>query len=181
MSDAPIKKRLSVLHAHSVYSLLDGASDIAAYLKWCKETGAPALALTDHGWQIGNLELYEKARKAGVTPIPGCEFYIAYDKTHQFVKRPRDYAHVTAWAINEQGYRNLMKLGSISWNKDTIPGFAKNKGDTNYRAVEKDRVVVKWGTQQKPRITLDELLTYNEGLVLGSGCLIGLLSSVFLN
>jgi DNA polymerase-3 subunit alpha len=182
MSESPVKTRLSPLHCHSVYSTLDGASSVDDYIAWCKKHGAPGLALTDHGLQIGLLELYVKAKKAGVSPIPGCEFYVAFDKGHEFVSKRKDYAHITVWAVSEAGYRNLIKLGSMSWQDDTLPGWIKEKGKTVYKSVDKPRVLRMWGgKQQKPRITLDELFAHNEGLVIGSGCLIGLLSNSVLD
>jgi DNA polymerase-3 subunit alpha len=181
MSDSPTKLQLCPLHTHSTYSVLDGVSTIDEYLKWCVQNGAPALSLTDHGYQIGNLELYHKARKAGITPIPGCEFYVAPDSDYKFNSKPYDYYHVTAWAINETGYRNLMHLGSLSWKADEIQGwsYSKKSGKTDFQP--KSRVVKKWGTQLKPRITIDELLEHNEGIVLGSGCLIGMLGKALIS
>lgn len=181
MSKAPTKSRLSPLHTHTVYSVLDGASSIDQYIKWCQDNGAPGLGVTDHGWVIGAKELYEKAKKAGIVPLPGCEFYVAPDSDYQFAKRAYDYYHVTVFAVNEQGYRNLLKLASKSWDQDEIPGFEKDKKTGLYKSTMKSRVATKWGTQQKPRITFDELLTHHEGLVLGSGCLIGALNKAFLN
>jgi len=181
MSKAPTKARLSPLHTHTVYSVLDGASNIDQYLQWCKQNGATGLGVTDHGWVIGNKELIEKSNKAGITPLPGCEFYVAPDANYEFNGRPYDYYHVTVWAVNEKGYRNLLKLASLAWEKDQLTGWQKDKNSGSYNQVEKSRVVTKWGTQQKPRITFDELLTYHEGLVLGSGCLIGALSKALLN
>ena len=181
MSDCPTKLQLAPLHTHSIYSVLDGCSTIDEYLKWCVENGAPALSLTDHGYQIGNLELYHKAKKAGIIPIPGCEFYVAPDSDYKFNGKPYDYYHITAFAINETGYRNLMHLGSLSWKPDQIAGwsFEKKTGKTEF--TPRKRVVKKWGTQLKPRITIDELLEHNEGIVLGSGCLIGMIGKALLN
>lgn len=190
MSQSPTKAKLSPLHCHSVFSVLDGASNIDDYLKWCKDNGAPGLALTDHGLVIGAKELVEKANKAGITPLPGCEFYLAPDKDYEFKGKAYDYYHVTVWSINEKGYRNLLKLASLAWGQDSLqvqhsvmeknPETKKMKWSGVNEIREKPRVATKWGTQQKPRITFDELLTYNEGLVLGSGCLIGSLSKALI-
>lgn len=188
MSKSPTNKKLSPLHTHTVYSVLDGAATIDQYLKHCQKSGASAIGVTDHGWQIGNLELYHKTKEfnkkngTSIVPLPGCEFYVAPDSDYVFNRKPYDYYHVTAWAINETGYRNLCRLGSLSWNKDKLPGWAKDKASSLYKPSPKDRVVSYYGgQQQKPRITFEELLTYNEGLVLGSGCLIGALNKAFLN
>ena len=184
MSDCPSKTRISPLHTHTVYSVLDGASGIDGtngYIEWCKQTGAKGLGVTDHGWVIGALELYSKCKKAGITPLPGCEFYLAPAADHKFNGKAYDYYHVTVWATSEKGYRNLIKLASIAWNQDTIPGWKKNKETLLFDAVDTKRVASKFGgLQLKPRITFDELLTHHEGLVLGTGCLIGSLSKCFL-
>lgn len=173
MGKSPTNKQLLPLHTHTVHSVLDGASDIDEYLKWCKDNGASALGVTDHGWTIGALDLVRKANKVGITPLPGCEFYLAPEQNYVFERKPYDYYHVTAWAVNEVGYRNLLKLGSLSFE----PGDIYNDGRK-----KSERVVQYFGgRQRKPRLTFDELLTYNKGLVLGSGCLIGSLNKAFLN
>jgi DNA polymerase-3 subunit alpha len=127
--------------------------------------GATALGVTDHGWLIGALELHQKCKKAGLTSLPGCEFYVRPDLGYEFNKKPYDYYHVTVWAVSEVGYRNLIKLGSISFSETFKDGTK--------------RVIKKVGVD-KPRITFDELLEYNEGLVLGSGCLIGAINKALL-
>ena len=65
------------LHNHSEYSMLDGACRIKDMVDWAIENSAPAVALTDHGNMFGAWELYDKATKAGVNPIVGCEVYVA--------------------------------------------------------------------------------------------------------
>jgi DNA polymerase III subunit alpha len=182
MSKAPSKTPLSPLHTHTNYSVLDGASSIDDYIKWCKDNGATGLGVTDHGWVIGALELYNKCKKAGVTPLPGCEFYLSPASDHKFEKKKYDYYHVTVWATSQVGYRNLIKLASIAWNQDQIPGWYKDKKKDEWAFGEVKRVTSKFGGMQlKPRITFDELLNNNEGLVIGTGCLIGSLSKCFLN
>ncbi len=65
------------LHLHTQYSLLDGANKISDLVKQAKEFGMPALAITDHGNMFGAIEFYQKAEKAGIKPIIGCEMYVA--------------------------------------------------------------------------------------------------------
>ena len=182
MSKSPTNSRLSPLHSHTEMSILDGASNVDDYVKWCVENGASGLGITDHGMVIAAKELIEKATKAGITPLPGCEFYIAPDKGYQFAKKAYDYYHLTVFAVNEKGYRNLLKLASKAWDQDKLSGFEKDKKTGIYKPAEKNRVISYYGGKQiKPRITFDELLENNEGLVLGSGCLIGALNKAFLN
>lgn len=181
MSKLPTDKQLCPLHSHTVYSVLDGASDIDEYIQWCKNRGAPGLAVTDHGWMIGALEVHQKAQKAGLVGIPGVEFYVAPDVNYKFKGKAYDYYHVTAWAVSEVGYRNLMKLGSISFDKGEIQTVKAVKKDNQWLNVDGfHKRVVKKFAQSKPRITFDELLENHEGLVIGSGCLIGAINKALL-
>ena len=177
--DSPTKIQLSPLHTHTVYSVLDGASTIDEYVDWCVKNGAAAIGTTDHGWAIGALETYIKAKKAGLAALPGCEFYVVPDASYKFNGKPYDYYHVTAWAVGpgDRGYRNLIKLASLAWGEDLVRG-GKQKKDGS----PSSRVVSMWGGRQlKPRITFDELLQYNDGLVLGTGFLIGAVNKALLN
>lgn len=163
---APTQLPLISLHSHTVYSLLDAASNIDDYIKWAIDHGAPAVGVTDHGYMIGLLELVTKCKKSGLTPLPGCELYVAPDAGYEFAGRKYQYYHITAWAVNEVGYRNLLKLGSLSFTESFSNG---------------EKRVVSRFYQNKPRITFDELLHYNEGIVLASGCLIGALNKAWLS
>ena len=177
--------KLSPLHTHTTLSIMDGVSSIDDYIQWCLQTGAPGLGVTDHGWAIGGLELYKKCKKAGLTALPGVEFYIIPDaKYHEKYGngKPASYYHVTAWAVTEEGYRNLIKLASMSWNDSRHLDWEYDRKTQKYAQKELPRVKSMWGgSQLKPRITFDELLTHNQGLVLGSGCLVGALSRAMLN
>ena len=179
------KAKISPLHTHTTLSIMDGVSTIEDYIQWCLQTGAPGLGVTDHGWAIGGLELYKKCKKAGITPLPGVEFYVMPDAGYHAKYgqgKPSAYMHCTAWATTEAGYRNLLKLASISWNESRHLDWEYDRSSKTYVQREANRVKSMWGgTQLKPRITIDELLTYNAGIVLGSGCLIGMLSKGILN
>jgi len=103
------------LHVHTDYSPLDGACKVKEILKKAAEFRMPALAITDHGNLFGVIKFYKEAHKIGIKPIIGMEAYITKQDLH---KKPRgnksDYNHLTLLASNEEGYRNLMKLSSIS-------------------------------------------------------------------
>jgi len=102
------------LHNHSDYSLLDGASQLPAMVDRAVELGMPALALTDHGVMYGAIELLKLCGKAGIKPIIGNEMYVingSIDDPQQ--KKERRY-HLVVLAKNAVGYRNLVKLTSIS-------------------------------------------------------------------
>lgn len=102
------------LHNHSDYSLLDGASQLPAMVERAVELGMPALALTDHGVMYGAIELLKLCTKAGIKPIIGNEMYVINGSIEQpWVKGERRY-HLVVLAKNATGYRNLVKLTSLS-------------------------------------------------------------------
>ena len=103
------------LHNHSDYSLLDGASQLPAMVERAVALGMPALALTDHGVMYGAIELLKLCAKAGIKPIIGNEMYVingSLDDPNP-PKKERRY-HLVVLAKNVVGYRNLVKLTSIS-------------------------------------------------------------------
>jgi DNA polymerase III alpha subunit len=91
------------------------------------------MAITDHGYCIGALEVYDKAKKAGLVGIPGCEFYLIPDADYKFSGKAYDYYHVTVWAVTEKGYRNLLKLGSIAFGEDLVVSTKSVKEDGVFR------------------------------------------------
>src|SRR3989338_2875180 len=130
------------LHVHSHYSLLDGLPKIKDLVKAAKARGFSALALTDHGNMYGAIEFYQECEKQGIKPIIGVETYLALNG--RFEKDPNNrYRHLILLALNETGYRNLMKLVSL--------------GNTE-------------GFYYKPRIDKELLRQYHEGLVGSSAC-----------
>ncbi|MGN1065061.1 MAG: DNA polymerase III subunit alpha, partial [Thermoguttaceae bacterium] len=140
------------LHTHSHYSLLDGIGKLDALIERAKELEMPAMALTDHGNMYGALEFYQKARDAGIKPILGYEAYMAPNKIFDHSeKRP---FHLTLLAMNNQGYKNLLKLSSIAF----LDGF-----------------------YYKPRIDHDILTKHSEGLICLSGCLSGEVARTLVN
>lgn len=139
------------LHVHSEYSLLDGACRIEHLCRRAAENGSPAIALTDHGVMYGAMEFYYAAREHGLTPILGCEAYIA--PRGRLDRTAREEAHVTLLAADFIGYRNLSALVS--------KGFLE-------------------GYYYKPRIDLDLLAKHNEGLIVLSGCLSGMVAAPLL-
>ena len=103
------------LHAHSEYSLLDGACRIKHMVKKAAELEMPALALTDHGVMYGAIQFYEAAKDVGVKPIIGCEVYVARgSRTQKENRGGGKYYHLLLLAKNETGYKNLLKLVTIS-------------------------------------------------------------------
>jgi DNA polymerase III subunit alpha len=146
------------LHVHSEYSLLDGACRIdrtgesrAGLCRRAAEIGATAVALTDHGVMYGAMEFYYAARALHLTPILGCEAYVA--PRGRLDRTAREEAHVTLLAADLVGYRNLMALVS--------KGFLE-------------------GYYYKPRIDLDLLAKHHDGLIVLSGCMSGLVAAPLL-
>ena len=139
------------LHVHSEYSLLDGACRVEHLCKKTADEGAPGIALTDHGVMFGAVEFYDAAKEVGLTPIIGCEAYIA--PRGRFDRTVRDEAHVTLLAASDVGYKNLTNLIS--------KGFLE-------------------GYYYKPRIDMDLLAQYNEGLIVLSGCMSSMVSAPLL-
>ncbi len=102
------------LHNHSDYSLLDGASQLPAMVERAVELGMPALALTDHGVMYGAIELLKLCGKAGIKPIIGNEMYVINGSIEDPQPKKERRYHLVVLAKNAVGYRNLVKLTSIS-------------------------------------------------------------------
>ncbi len=112
-----IKGAFSHLHVHSQYSVLQATPNIAALIKKTKESGMPAIALTDLGNMFGAFQFVRDAHRAGIKPIVGCEFYLSNDrKTSRFTKDNPDRRFTQSLlAKNKEGYHNLSKLSSLGF------------------------------------------------------------------
>ena len=143
------------LHTHSHYSLLDGLSKLEDLVDLAKKDGMPALAITDHGNMYGAIEFYKLAKAAGIKPIIGVEAYIS--NRGRLDKDPgvdNKRFHLTLLAKNLEGYKNLMRLVTISH----VEGF-----------------------YYKPRMDKEVLRQYSQGLIALSGCLGGELGRALAN
>ena len=136
------------LHVHTEYSLLDGSNKIKEYVKRIKELGMTAGAITDHGVMFGVIDFYKEAKAAGINPVLGCEVYVAPNsRFDREMSHGEDrYYHLVLLAENNQGYQNLMKIVS--------KGFVE-------------------GYYYKPRVDMELLEQYHEGLIALSACLAG--------
>ncbi len=136
------------LHVHTEYSLLDGSNKIKEYVARVKELGMDSAAITDHGVMYGVIDFYRAAREAGINPILGCEVYVAPGSRFEREVGSGDdrYYHLVLLAENNQGYSNLMKIVS----KAFVEGF-----------------------YYKPRVDLELLEKYHEGIIALSACLAG--------
>ena len=135
------------LHVHSEYSLLDGACRIRDLVARVKELGQTSVAVTDHGVMYGAVAFYKEAVKAGIKPIIGCEVYVAartrFDKDFE---HDANRAHLVLLCKDETGYKNLCNIVSISFTE---------------------------GFYIKPRVDIDLLKEYSEGLIALSACMSG--------
>ncbi len=135
------------LHAHTEYSMLDGAAKIVDYLKKVKELNQPAAAITDHGNLYGAMEFVQKANDLGIKPIIGYEAYITPGSRFDRPDRENNKRyHLTLLAENNIGYQNLVELASKSYTE---------------------------GYYYKPRIDYELLDQHHNGLIALSGCLGG--------
>ncbi|WP_054957046.1 DNA polymerase III subunit alpha [Paenibacillus dakarensis] len=135
------------LHVHSEYSLLDGAARIEDLVREAAALGMKSLALTDHGVMYGAVPFYKSCLSYGIKPIIGCEAYItAGSRKERGSRKDQPIYHLILLAKNEAGYRNLMKLCSIGHLE---------------------------GYHYKPRIDMEVLAKYHEGIICLSACLGG--------
>jgi DNA polymerase-3 subunit alpha len=128
MIGAPMSKPVAAhLHAHSEYSLLDGACKIDAMAERAAELGQPALGLTDHGVMNGAVDLYKACKKQGIKPIIGLEAYFVDDR--EAVKEQTRYErnHLTLLAESGAGFENLVKLTSAGF----LEGFSRGKANVD--------------------------------------------------
>ncbi|MCI6920660.1 MAG: DNA polymerase III subunit alpha [Lachnospiraceae bacterium] len=136
------------LHVHTEYSLLDGSNKIKEYVKRVKELGMDSAAITDHGVMYGVIDFYKACKAEGINPILGCEVYVApnsrFDK--ELTGGEDRYYHLVLLAENNKGYENLMKIVSR--------GFTE-------------------GYYYKPRVDMELLREYHEGIIALSACLAG--------
>ncbi len=139
------------LHTHTHYSLLDGLTRVDELVDRVKELGMDSVAITDHGVMYGVIEFYQKAKKAGIKPIIGCEIYVTENMRD---KRPNsgvsgrngNYYHLVLLAENNIGYKNLIKITTAAH----LEGF-----------------------YYKPRVDKEFLREHSEGLIALSACLGG--------
>lgn len=135
------------LHVHTEYSLLDGMTTIDELIKKCKEDNMEAVAITDHGNIFGAIELYKKAKKAGLKPLIGCELYLAErSRRDKDPQKDKKQSHLVVFCKNEVGYKNLCALITKSYTE---------------------------GFYYKPRVDYEILKKHGEGLVCLTACIQG--------
>ena len=142
------------LHVHTHYSMLDGACRVKDLVRRTKEHGMDAIAITDHGALFGLVEHYTACVDAGVKPILGMEAYVSPTRRDDRTTKPGESAyHLLLLAENLEGYRNLLKLSSLSYKE---------------------------GFYYKPRIDKEVLREFRGGLIGTSACLGGEVASAYM-
>lgn len=134
------------LHTHTQFSLLDGSGRLPELISRAKELGMDSLAITDHGAMFGCIDFYKEAKKQGIKPVIGCEVYVTNGSRFDREKNEDRYYHLILLCENNKGYSNLMKIVSTGY----IDGF-----------------------YYKPRVDMEILEKYHEGLIASSACLAG--------
>lgn len=159
------------LHTHSTYSTLDGFSSISEYIEAAQKYGQPALGITDHGNMHGIYELVTQAQLSGIVPVPGCEFYVApinpeCAKVRNAVYYANqagesgdvsgrgNYLHLTMWALNDVGLKNMFTLQMLAADP------AHKRGGY-------------------PRIDLEMMRKHADGIAVSTGCPSGEISTRF--
>ncbi len=134
------------LHLHTQFSMLDGAIKIDDLISKTQEYEMNAVAITDHGAMYGAFQFYDKAKAAGINPLVGCEFYISATSRLDHSRKAGPNFHLVALAMNNTGYKNLLKLASIAQTE---------------------------GFYYRPRIDMEVLNRYNEGIIVLTACIQG--------
>ena len=145
------------LHNHSDYSLLDGAQRVEQLVNTIDDLNMDGVALTEHGNMFSTVPFDQKAQKAGINPIIGCETYVAVESRHNKKLQAGGgwgNNHLILLVQNQIGYKNLMKLVTAGY----LEGF-----------------------YYRPRIDMELLKEHSDGLVCLSGCLKGEIPEKMLN
>ena len=144
------------LHAHSVYSPLDGYGKLEEYCKRAVALGMKGLCLSEHGNMIGHKEQEKMCKKYGIKPIYANEGYVTLHSgsIKEKIEGYKANYHLLLIAMNLTGYMNLMKATSIAW--------------TRYKYF-------------KPRFDFDLLQECQEGLICTSACLGGPINQLYLD
>ncbi len=135
------------LHVHTQYSILDGFADIGRIMEKSIATGMRSVAITDHGAMYGVISFVKEAQRNCIKPIVGCEVYVAA-RSHldKKAKEDRSGFHLILLAKDYEGYKNLSRLVSTSYLD---------------------------GHYYKPRVDIELLNKYHQGLIASTACLGG--------
>lgn len=136
-------------HNHDTMSILDACLKTKDLVKWAKANNMTAVGVTNHGTMSSHIDLYKECVANEIKPLLGIEFYVTENKLDENGKKIRDNYHLIAIAKNLKGWHNIIKLHNLSYNEEHY--------------------------YYDPRITLNELFQYKEGLIITSACIGGVL------
>lgn len=142
-------------HNHDTMSILDACLKTKDLVKWAKANNMTAVGVTNHGTMSSHIDLYKECIANEIKPLLGIEFYVTENKLDENGKKIRDNYHLIAIAKNLKGWHNIIKLHNLSYNEEHY--------------------------YYDPRITLDELFRYKEGLIVTSACIGGVLGKPWMN
>ena len=142
-------------HNHDTMSILDACLKTKDLVKWAKANNMTAVGVTNHGTMSSHIDLYKECVVNEIKPLLGIEFYVTENKLDENGKKIRDNYHLIAIAKNLKGWHNIIKLHNLSYNEEHY--------------------------YYDPRITLDELFRYKEGLIITSACIGGVLGRPWMN
>ena len=142
----------TVLHCHTELSSattnIDSVTKYEDYIKYAKELGMKAIAITEHGNILSWLKKKECCEKNGIKYIHGIEAYL----TETIDEKIRDNYHCCLYAKNFEGVKELNVLISKSYNRK----------DNHF--------------YYTPRILIDDLLNTSDNIIIASACLGGVFS-----
>ena len=150
------------IHLHSEYSNIDSIVSVEDWVRWAIKNKTKFISFPDHGWSVSlyksiNINsIIEKINKedktnhdpASVTIVPSINLNVTLDDASNFFR-------LNAWAVSENGYKNLVKLTSLGWDN---------------KAVDGDFAI--------PVLKIDEVRKYSNGVTFGTGCDKGLLHNL---
>ena len=148
------------LHLHTQYSLLDGALRLDDLFERAKEYNMPAIAMTDHGNMFGAIDFYTRAIKAGIKPILGSEVY--FTPGSRFDRRPPKKTRLVESQDEEEGKYQIHHLVLLCKNQTGYQNLCKLLSKAYLE-----------GMYYKPRIDIELLKEYSEGLIATTACLKG--------
>ncbi len=154
------------LHLHTQYSLLDGALRLDDLFEKAKEYNMPAIAMTDHGNMFGAIDFYTRAIKAGIKPILGSEVY--FTPGSRFDRRPPKKTRLVESQDEEEGKYQIHHLVLLCKNKTGYQNLCKLLSKAYLE-----------GMYYKPRIDIELLREYSEGLIATTACLKGEVAFIF--
>ena len=145
--------------------MLEGTLRAQDLVSYCQQHNSPAIGITDSHGLFGIPEMSAALAQGGVKPLLGLEARLRFDHSEARTIRPR-LAPLVFLAMNEQGYKNLMRLASALYRADRTEEETQAEETTEKNPAEK-------ALDDEPHLTFDHLERYHEGILTLSGGLEG--------